>query len=166
MVIVANIARPRTSRLERAESVLKNLVSSVKNIHVRELVVDRSGLTVRRTFAETHLPWRDIAQVGMLQPERGALNPRLPAGHQYIRADVLVVRLRPEVPVPSVFSVLSNEHQQLGYLGLCTVKELGSSSQEMASALERFAGGKLVHGSRHACDAWTQTWRSTCCRRL
>jgi hypothetical protein len=83
--------------------------------------------------------------------EPGALNHRLPAD-QYTRADVLVVRLRPDVPAPRVLSVLSDEHRQLGYLGLCTVEELESSRQEMTSALERFAGGKLVHSSRQFLD--------------
>jgi hypothetical protein len=110
-------------------SLLKNYSSSGEtDVRVHELVVDRSGLTIRRTLVTTHLPWRDIAQVGMLQPERGALNHRLPAD-QYARTDVLVVRMRPEVPAPRVLSVLSDEHRQLGYLGLC-VAELGSSRQE------------------------------------
>ena len=88
----------------------------------------------------------------MLQPERRALNRRLPAT-QYTRIHVLVVRLRPEIPAPnSALSVLSDEHRQLGYLGLCTVKELGSSHYEMISSLERFASGKLVHSSRQFLD--------------
>jgi hypothetical protein len=62
------------------------------------------------------------------------------------------VRLRPEITAPSVVSVLSDEHRQLGYLGLCTVEELGSSHHEMISALGRFAGGKLVHSSRQFLD--------------
>ncbi|MGB8198986.1 MAG: hypothetical protein WCF33_04695 [Pseudonocardiaceae bacterium] len=87
----------------------------------------------------------------MLQPERGALNPHLPAA-QHERKHILTVRLRPEIPAPSVVSVLSNEHWQLGYVGLCTLEGLGSSHQEMISALERFAGGKLVHSSRQFLD--------------
>ena len=54
-----------------------------------------------------------------------------------------MVRLRPEVPA---------EHRQLNYLGLGTVEGLGCSRQEMISALERFAGGKLVHNSRQFLD--------------
>jgi hypothetical protein len=65
---------------------------------------------------------------------------------------VLAVRLRPDIPAPSVVSVLSNEHWQLGYIGLCSLEGLGSSRQEMISALERFAGGKLVHSSRQFLD--------------
>lgn len=87
----------------------------------------------------------------MLQPERGPLNRRLTAA-RYPRTHVLVVRLRPEVPASSVVSILSDEHRQLGYLGLCTVEGLGSSRQEMTSALERFAGGRLVHSSRQFLD--------------
>jgi hypothetical protein len=49
-------------------------------------------------------------------------------------------------------SVLSDEHRQLGYLGLCTLEELGSSHQEMIIILERFVGGKLVHSSRLFLD--------------
>jgi hypothetical protein len=63
-----------------------------------------------------------------------------------------VVRLRPGVPAPEAVSVLSDEHRQLGYLGLGTVEDLGSSHQEMISALEQFAGGKLVHSSRQFLD--------------
>jgi hypothetical protein len=118
---------------------------------VGELVVDRSGLTVQRKPMGAHLPWRDIAQVGVLQPERGALNPRLLTA-RYTRKLILVVRLRPEAPTPYVLSVLSDEHRQLGYLGLCTLESVGSSHQEMISALERFAGGKLVHNSRQFLD--------------
>lgn len=145
------IARPRTPYQRRVVSVLKKLVSGGKDALMRELVVDRSGLTVQRTLVRTHLPWRDIAQVGVLQPERGSSNQRRPAA-QHKRKQVLVVRLRPEVAAPGVVSVLSDEHRQLGYLGLCTVESFGSSRQEMASALERFAGGKLVHNSRQFLD--------------
>ncbi|MGH3707835.1 MAG: caspase family protein [Pseudonocardiaceae bacterium] len=149
--IAVNITRPGTSRLGRAVYVLKNSASGVKDIHVRELVVDHSGLTIRKPFVEIHLSWQNIAQIGVLQPERRALNHRLPAD-QYAQTDLLVVRLRPEFPAPMILSVLSDEHRQLGYLGLCTVEELGSSHQEMTSALERFAGGKLVHSSRQFLD--------------
>jgi hypothetical protein len=116
-----------------------------------ELVIDRCGLTVQWKRARTHLPWRDIAQVGVLQPERGSSDQRRPAV-RHKREQVLVVRLRTEVPAPDVVSVLSDEHRQLGYLGLCTVEGIGSSRQEMISVLERFAGGKLVHSSRQFLD--------------
>jgi Caspase domain len=149
--IAVNIARPRASRLGSAMSVLKKSVSGVKDIRVRELVVDRSGLTIRGTLTRIHLPWRGIFQVGVLQPERGSSDQHRPAA-QHKRKQVLVVRLRPEVPVPRVLSVLSDEHRQFSYLGLCTVESLGSSRQEMISALERFAGGKLVHSSRQFLD--------------
>jgi hypothetical protein len=118
---------------------------------VGELVVDRSGLTVQRRPMGVHLPWRDIAQVGVLQLNRRSLNPRLPAD-RYMWKPVLVVRLRPENPNPNVLSVLSDEHWQLGYLGLCTLESVGASHQEMISALERFVGGKLVHSSRQFLD--------------
>jgi hypothetical protein len=114
---------------------------------VRELVADRSGLTIRRKSTTTHLPWRDIAQIGVLEPDHGAFNRHI-AAPQYKRTHVLVVRLRPEIPAPGFVSVLSDEHRQLGYLGLCTVESLGSSRQEMTGALERFAGGKLIRNSR------------------
>lgn len=149
--IAVTIARPSASRFGSAVYAIRELVSGKTGIRVHELAVDRSGLTIRRKGTRTHLPWRDIAQIGVLQPERGALNHRLPAD-QYTRTDVLVVRLRPEVPASRVLSALSDEHRQLGYLGLCTVEELGSSRQEMVSALERFAGGKLVHSSRQFLD--------------
>jgi hypothetical protein len=153
--IVVSTAEPPASRLGRAVYVIKKLVSgetkTETDVRARELVADHSGLTIRGTLVRTHLPWRDIAQIGVLQPERGALNHRL-SGIQYTRTDVLVVRLRPEIPAPSVVSVLSDEHRQLGYLGLCAMEELGSSRQEMISALERFAGGKLVHNSRQFLD--------------
>lgn len=152
----------RLNLLRRLSSLLRRLavpsfrrfvsfVYSGEEIHVRELTVDRSGLTIRGKCTRSHLAWRDIGQIGVLQPERGALNHRLPAA-QYTGTDVLVVRLRAEVPAPSVVSVLSDEHRQLCYLGLCTVEELGSSHQEMISALERFAGSKLVHSSRQFLD--------------
>jgi hypothetical protein len=60
--------------------------------------------------------------------------------------------VRPEVLAPEVVSVLSDKHRQLGYLGLGTVEGLGSSPQEMISALERFADGKLVHSSQQFLD--------------
>jgi Caspase domain len=151
ILIVVNFARPSASRLGRSVCVIKKLVSGKTDVRVRELVVDRSGLTIRRKGTTTHLAWRDIVQIGVLQPERRALNHCLPAD-QYTRTHVLVVRLRPEVPAPRVLSMLSDEHRQLGYLGLCSVEELGSSRQEMISALERFAGGKLVHSSRQFLD--------------
>ncbi|MGH3828320.1 MAG: caspase family protein, partial [Pseudonocardiaceae bacterium] len=116
ILTVVTIARKRTLHEKRVASVLKKLTSGVKDAHARELVVDRSGLTVRRTLVRTHLPWRDIAQIGVLQPERGTSNQsRLAAQHK--RKHVLVVRLRPEVPAPQGLSVLSDEHRQLGYLG-------------------------------------------------
>jgi hypothetical protein len=151
ILTVVTITRRRTPHEKRVASILKKLVSGVKDARVRELVVDRSGLTVRRTLMRTHLPWRDIAQVGVLQPERGSSDQRQPAA-QNKRKHVLVVRLRPEAPAPGVVSVLSDNHRQLGYLGLCTVEELGTSRQEMISLLERFAGGKLVHSSRQFLD--------------
>ena len=92
-----------------------------------------------------------ISQVGVLQPEHGSSDQRRPAV-RHKREQVLVVRLRTEVPAPDVVSALSDEHRQLGYLGLCTVEGIGSSRQEMISALERFAGGKLVHSSRQFLD--------------
>jgi hypothetical protein len=118
---------------------------------VGELVVDRSGLTVQRKPVGAHLPWGDIAQIGVLQPKSGSLNPRLSAA-RYTGKPLFVVRLRPEAPTPYVLSVLSDEHRQLGYLGLCTLENVGASHQEMISALERFAGGKLVHSSRQFLD--------------
>ncbi len=145
-VIIALLIGSMRPRPGKAVYVIKKLCSGGKDAHVRELVVDRSGLTVRRTLVRTHLPWRDIAQVGVLQPERGSSNQHRPAA-RHKRKHVLVVRLRPEVPAPGVVSVLSDEHRQLGYLGLCTVEGLGSSRQEMISALERFrwrqAGSQL-----------------------
>ena len=147
--IAVTIASPSAPRFGSAVYIIKKLVS--KDVRVRELVVDRSGLTIRGTRARIHLPWRDITQVGVLQPKRGTSNQSQPAA-QHMQKHVLVVRLRPEVPAPSVMSVLSDEHRQLGYLGLCAVEELGSSRQEMVSALERFAGGKLVHSSRQFLD--------------
>jgi hypothetical protein len=87
----------------------------------------------------------------VLQPGRGALNHFL-AADQYKRMYVLAVRLRPEIPSPSVVSVLSDEHRLLGCLGLCTLEGVRASRQEMVSALERFAGGKLVHSSRQFLD--------------
>lgn len=151
VVIIAIIIGSLHPRPRKAAYAIKEFVSGGKDARVRELVVDRSGLTVRRTLVRTHLPWRDIAQVGVLQPERGSSNQRRPAA-QHKRKHVLVVRLRPEVAAPGVVSVLSGEHRQLGYLGLCTVESLGSSHQEMTSALEQFAGGKLVHNSRQFLD--------------
>ncbi len=133
-------------------SVAVFCISKRRDARVGEFIVDRSGFTIiLRNRARTHLAWRDIAQVGVLQPQRGALNRRL-AVIPDTWPHVLVVRLRPEVPAPSVVSVLSDEHRLLGYLGLCTVEELWSSRQEMISALERFAGGKLVHSSRQFLD--------------
>ncbi|MGH3771051.1 MAG: caspase family protein [Pseudonocardiaceae bacterium] len=125
--------------------------SQYRKFYVGELVVDRSGLTVQRKPVGAHLPWRDIAQVGVLQPERGSLNLRLPAA-PYTRKSLLVVRLLPEVPAPDVQSLLSDEHRQLGYLGLCTLDSVGSSPPEMISALERFAGAKLLHSPRQFLD--------------
>ena len=115
------------------------------------LVVDRSGLTLQRKPVGAHLPWRDIAQIGVLQPGRESLNPHLPAA-RYTRRPLLVVQLRPEVPTPDVLSLLSDRHRQLGYLGLCTLESVGSSHQEMINALGRFAGGKLVHSTRQFLD--------------
>ena len=131
--------------------VVGEAVSQPREVHVGELVVDRSGLTVRRRRVSTHLPWRDIAQVGVLQPERGSFNRRLSAA-RYERKPLLVVRLLPEVPAHDVLSMLSDEHRQLGYLGLCTLDSVGSSPPEMISTLERFAGAKLVHSPRQFLD--------------
>ncbi|MGH3722337.1 MAG: hypothetical protein ACRDRI_26560 [Pseudonocardiaceae bacterium] len=123
-----------------------------RRLHVDELVIDRSGLTIRwKRHMRTHLSWLDIAQVGVLQPNRRSLNRRM-STVCYERKPLLVVRLRPEVPVPDVESALSDEHGQLGYVGLCTVKGIGSSLPEMISALERFAGAKLVHSPRQFLD--------------
>ncbi len=139
------IAMPPDPSSESVVNSAKEFCFGEKDAYVRELVIDRSGLTVQRTIVRTHLPWRDIVQVGVLQPQHGSSNQRK-------RKHVLVVRLRPEVVAPGVVSVLSDEHRQLGYLGLCTIESLGSSRQEMISALERFAGGKLVHNSRQFLD--------------
>ncbi len=151
VVIIAIIIGSLRPHPTKAVYAIKKLSSGGKDAHVRELVVDRSGLTIRRTLVRTHLPWRNIAQIGVLQPESGSSNQRRPAA-RHKRKHVLVVRLRPEVAAPRVVSVLSDEHRQLGYLGLCTVESLGSSREEMASALEQFAGGKLVHNSRQFLD--------------
>lgn len=150
-VMAINISKLRAPRLGRAVFFFETSPSDKTDVRVYELAVDRSGLTIRRALVTTQLPWRHITQVGMLQPELRSLNRLLPAD-QHVRKQVLVVRLRPDVPAPRVLSVLSDEHRQLGYLGLCTVDELGSSRQEMTSALERFAGGKLVHSSRQFLD--------------
>jgi hypothetical protein len=148
VMIAIMIGTPRSGT---AVYVIKKLSAGGKDAHVHKLVVDRSGLTVRRTLVTTHFPWRDIAQVGVLQFERGLSDERRPAD-RHKRRHVLVVRLRPEATAPGVVSLLSDEHRQLGYLGLCTVEGLGSSRQKMTSALEPFACGKLVHSSRQFLD--------------
>jgi Caspase domain len=106
ILTVVTIARQRTPHEKRVASVLKKLVSGVKDAHVREFVIDRSGLTIRGTRARIHLLWRDIAQVGVLQSERGTSNQRR-STVRHKRKQVLVVRLRPDVPAPGVVSVLS-----------------------------------------------------------
>ena len=77
---------------------------------MRRLAVDRSGLTIRRKGATTHLSWRDITQIGVLQPERGALNHSLSTA-QYEQTHVLAVRLRPELRASKLVSILSDEHR-------------------------------------------------------
>lgn len=103
---------------------LYRLVPSGMDIHVRELAVDRSGLTIQRQLVKTHVPWQEIVQVGVLQPERSSLNQRTTTA-RYNRTPLLVVRLRAEVPAPDVVSVLSDEHLRLGYLGLCMLGTFG-----------------------------------------
>jgi len=130
---------------------LNRLVPSGKDIRVHELVVDRSGLTIQRTRMRNHIPWQNIAQIGVLQPERRSFNQRTTAA-RYERKPLLVVRIRPDAPAPDIVSILSDEHLQLGYLGLCMLGDVRSSRQEMNNALERFAGSKLVHNSRQFLD--------------
>ncbi len=133
-----------------ATFIPSGLVSGGNEVQVRELTIDRSGLTVQGTRAKTRLPWRDIVQVGVLQPERGSSDQHQPAA-RHEREHVLVVRLRADVPAPGIVSVLSDEHRQLGYLGLCTLEDIRSSPPEMISTLEQFAGSKL-HSPRQFLD--------------
>lgn len=157
LIGIAHILRQPTLRrqldsvLRRiAEPIFRDLVLVGNEDQVRELAIDRSDLTVQGTRRRIHLPWRDIIQVGVLQPERGSSTQRQPTD-RHEREHVLVVRLRAEVPTPSIVSVLSDEHRQLGYLGLCTLEDIRSSPLEMISTLEQFAGSKL-HSPRQFLD--------------
>jgi hypothetical protein len=147
------VSRP----FERLGRIVALLVATGKISYVRELAVDRSGLIVRVKHASTVVPWRDVVQVGVLQPEPDMLNQYRTTAQ---RKDVLVVRLRPEVPAPEILSVLSDEHRRLGYLGVCTLEEISISSPEMLGALQCSlrASCTLPDNSWIAIPGYDLTW--------
>lgn len=116
--------------------------------YVRELIIDRSGITVRRIRDETHLPWYSIDLVGVLGPSPPHINAPRFLGPRWI----LAVRLRPDAPMPGIRSMLNGEHARLGYLGLCSLEKIQTPPAQMISGLEKFAGDKLARSPRDFLD--------------
>lgn len=117
-----------------------------------ELIIDRSGITTHwrysRTgnFLQSHVAWTDIVHVGILPPEPGTVNPRL--REIYDANHVLVVHLRPEVPVSSTVNLLPKKLNQLGYHGMCAIGGFGASKEQILAALKRFGGTRVVHNKQ------------------
>lgn len=114
------------------------------------IVVDRLGIAFHHGRKSTTIPWQRIASVGVFGPKPGSVTPRFKAAYE--KYHILVVRLRPDSPDIPYKGILSRELQLLGYLGLCKVWRLGTSSTELVAALGQFAGGRLVRSHREWLD--------------
>jgi hypothetical protein len=118
-----------------------------------ELLVDRSGITTtwRQTGSpgrlRAHVAWKDVSHVGVLRPRPGTVNPKMKQVYEANHA--LVVRLRPEVPDPPARdAILPKELRQLGYHAIGRIGSFGARKKELLSALERFAGDRVLHTER------------------
>lgn len=115
---------------------------------VRELLVDHAGLTAG-LLPYVHIPWQDVAAVGILRLGRRAFVRRLAS--RKVRY-VLVVRLRPAAPMPPMYNVLSERYGTLGYLGICMLDDLKTTSDHANEALARFAGSRFFLHPRQFLD--------------
>jgi hypothetical protein len=112
-----------------------------------ELVIDRSGLAVNWDGRQARVPWQNVSHVGVLRPAPKTVNPMMKT--LYAGNHALVYKLRPEVPAPpGSDAILSKELQRLGYYSIGTVGAFGATPAEVLTALDRFAGDRVLHTER------------------
>ncbi|MEU9273162.1 caspase family protein [Streptomyces sp. NPDC048251] len=123
-----------------------------------ELVISASGITLTQDNEEKRsFAWHDISAVGVMTPlipnpaPSGKSTPSPPPLRP--GPPVLAVRLRPEVPDPDAPSdLLTRDHNQLGYFGVCPLDAVRAKREDIHAALERFAGTRVVRSAREFLD--------------
>ncbi|WP_372665945.1 caspase, EACC1-associated type [Amycolatopsis kentuckyensis] len=108
-----------------------------------ELVIDSTGITVATERQRSTVRWADVSDVGLL-PSRG-VNPALKK--VYAANHLLVVRYRPEVPVPGTPG-LSRQLHDLGYVTLGPIGAFDADQENLLAALGRFGGPRLFRTER------------------
>lgn len=121
-----------------------------------ELVISSSGILFtggkRGPYREYSFPWHHVSAVGIMTPMLP--NPRpptkpMPAPQPSRSPSVLAVRLRPEVPDPAPHSgLLTEDHNKLGYFGICRLDAVDAGLVDIRTALERFAGARGLRSAR------------------
>ncbi|MGW5714968.1 caspase family protein [Amycolatopsis sp. NPDC003865] len=110
-----------------------------------ELVIDSAGITVATERQRSTVHWADVSDVGLL-PSRG-VNPALK--QVYAANHLLVVRYRPEVPVPAAGAPsLSRQLHELGYVALGPIGAFAADREKLLAALGRFGGPRLFRTER------------------
>ncbi len=110
-----------------------------------ELVIDTTGITVATERQRSTVHWADVSDVGVL-PSRG-VNPALKK--VYAANHLLVVRYRPEVPLPAAgIPSLSRQLHELGYVALGPIGAFDADRENLLAALGRFGGPRLFRTER------------------
>jgi hypothetical protein len=102
------------------------------------LVVDASGLEVRRNGARTHIPWEHVSYVGVLNRFSFGTS----GGGTINQVNLLVVRLWQHAPSSRYRAALpsnSEAIQRLGYIGVCTLNDLKADPVWLRQAVERLS---------------------------
>ncbi|MGW1626013.1 caspase family protein [Streptomyces sp. NPDC002172] len=108
--------------------------------HVATLTLNSAEISFSRGHSGVCVPWTDISHIGLMRCSIGGGVRR----RYQERLTVLAVRLHPEAPVPKTSTGLSKAHRELGYVGICTLGAIGADRRSVLTALERFAGPRLV----------------------
>ncbi|MEV4148742.1 caspase family protein [Amycolatopsis sp. NPDC049691] len=112
-----------------------------------ELVIDSAGITIGTERQRSTVHWADVSDVGVLRPPRGSVNPALKK--VYAANHLLVVRYRPEVPVPAAgIPSLSRRLHELGYVALGPIGAFDADREKLLAALGRFGGPRLFRTER------------------
>lgn len=118
-----------------------------------ELVISSSGVHVLTgTEKRCTFPWHHILAIGIMAPMISTPSPNqkstAPPSERPSKP-VLVVRLRPEAPDPDTnLRLLTRDHNQLGYFGVCHLDTVDATREDINAALERFAGARMVRSAR------------------
>ncbi|WP_410667971.1 caspase domain-containing protein [Amycolatopsis sp. cmx-4-68] len=124
-----------------------SLLASAITPKQAELVIDSTGITVATERQRSTVRWADVSDVGVLRPARGSVNPALKK--VYAANHLLVVRYRPEVPVPAAgIPGLSRQLHELGYLALGPIGAFDADRENLLAALGRFGGPRLFRTER------------------